>query len=93
MKKHNRSKDIKEIDPKLKKEVDKILNQIPNKTDPINMLVRFVALVFFCCLVIFDKLLHQFVPPIPDLWYGIAVGVALFGKNIATVWTTFKKGE
>ena len=67
----------------------KVLLDLEDRTrreDRINHILRYAAGVFFICLIVFDKGMHLFVPPIPEHYYGISAGVALMGKSIAGIW-------
>lgn len=91
--KKERSRDIEKLDPELEAEVEKVLSQIPKKVDYVNGIIRFAAAIFFCFMVVTDKLHHQFAPPLPDYWYGVAVGIILYGRDIGAIWFKLKKGK
>lgn len=89
MKKERSDADIT-IDPELRKQIDETLHEAHQKTDYANNIIRLAASVFFCFMIAYDKLFHLFVPPLPEYWYGISIGIMLFGKDIVTIWFRLK---
>lgn len=66
-------------------------NKKPTAGVYMNNIVRVGAMIFFVMIIIYDKLLHQFNPPLPEHYYGYAVGVMLFGDKIVDIITQLRK--
>lgn len=66
-------------------------NEKPKAGVYMNNIIRGGALVFLGLIMVYDKLLHQFIPPLPEHYYGYAVGIMLFGDKIVDIMSQLRK--
>lgn len=56
-----------------------------NETSLPERWLQIIAIVAFFVFLLIDKIMGIVKPPIPEYWYGAAVGIAIFGSKAGKI--------
>ena len=73
------------------KALDMLKEEKQKPSSNVTDIIRICAMLFFVFMIIADKMLHKFTPVLPEYYYGVSIGIMLFGEDIIEVWMKIRR--